>query len=60
MNGELDKLSPNPALRLFANQRGWGAQQAATSLVNESILEGVYSWYLAGWVGIRPAQQDTD
>ena len=60
MNGELDNLSPNPALRLFANQRGWGAQQAATSLVNESILEGVYSWYLAGWVRIRPAQQDTD
>ena len=60
VNGEVDPIKPNRALRLLADQRAWTPSQAAKILVNELINERVYSWYLAGWVSIRSPQLGTD
>jgi 50S ribosomal protein L16 3-hydroxylase len=60
VNGESDLAKPDRTLRLLADQRAWTPGQAAKILVNESINERVYSWYLAGWICIRPPQLDTD
>ena len=60
VNGEVDPIKPNRALRLLADQRAWTPSQAAKILVNELINERVYYWYLAGWVSIRSPQLGTD
>lgn len=60
VNGETDPVKPDRTLRMLADQRSWTPSQAAKTLVNALIMERVYSWYLAGWISIRPAQLDTD
>jgi 50S ribosomal protein L16 3-hydroxylase len=60
VNGEVDSVKPSRPIRLLADQRAWTASQATKILVNELIIERVYSWYLAGWIFIRAPQLDTD
>jgi hypothetical protein len=60
VNGEVDPVKPDRALRLLADQRTWTPSQSAKSLVNELITERVYSWYLAGWIFVSLPQLDTD
>jgi len=60
VNGEIDLIKPDRAIRMLADQRAWTSSQAAKILVNELINERVYSWYLAGWIAVRPSQLDTD
>jgi hypothetical protein len=54
LNGEVDPVKPDRALRLLADQRAWTPSQSAKSLVNELIAERVYGWYLAGWIFVLP------